>query len=43
MNQTVYFTKKSSFYTFLGFTQSHSKPLDDIDIFFELIAGSLKK
>ena len=32
-NQTLTFTNKSFFYTILGFTQSHSYPLDDIDGF----------
>ena len=41
-NQTLLFTKKSFFYTILGFTQSHSYPLDDIDGFFQMIAGSYK-
>ena len=30
------------FYTILGFTRSHSYPLDDIDGFYQLIAGSCK-
>ena len=42
INQTLIFTKKSFFYTILGFTQSHSYPLDDIDGFYQLIAGSYK-
>ena len=33
INQTLIFTNKSFFYTILGFTQSHSYPLDDIDAF----------
>ena len=41
-NQTSIFTKKSFFYTILGFTQSRSYPLDDIDGFYQLIAGSYK-
>ena len=41
-NQTLIFTNKSFFYTILGFTQSHSYPLDDIDGFYQLIAGSYK-
>ena len=41
-NQTLLFTKKSFFYTILGFTQSRSYPLDDIDGFYQLIAGSYK-
>ena len=42
INQTLIFTNKSFFYTLLGFTQSHSCPLDDIDGFYQLIAGSYK-
>ena len=41
-NQTLIFTNKSFFYTLLGFTQSHSYPLDDIEGFYQLIAGSYK-
>ena len=41
--QTLIFTNKSFFYTILGFTQSHSYPLDDIDGFYQLIAGSYKR
>ena len=41
-NQTLIFTNKSFFYTILGFTQSHSHSLDDIDGFYQLIAGSYK-
>ena len=41
-NQTLIFTEKSSFYTILGLTQSHSYPLDDIDGFYQLIKGSYK-
>ena len=39
-NQMLIFTAKSFFYTILGFTQSHSHPLDDINGFYQLIAGS---
>ena len=39
-NRTLLFTKKSFFYTILGFTQSRSYPLDDIEGFYQLIAGS---
>ena len=39
-NQTLIFTERSFFYTILGFTQSRSYPLDDIDGFYQLIAGS---
>ena len=42
INQTLIFTEKSFFYTVLGFTQSRSYPLDDIDGFYQLIAGSYK-
>ena len=42
INQTLIFTNKCFFYTILGFTQSHSYPLDDIDGFHQLIAGSYK-
>ena len=38
INQTLIFTKKSFFYTILGFAQSHS----DIDGFYQLIKGSYK-
>ena len=41
-NQTLIFTEKSFFYTILGFTRSHSYPLDNIDGFYHLIAGSYK-
>ena len=41
-NQTLIFTNKSFFYTIPGFTQSRSYPLDDIDGFYQLIAGSYK-
>ena len=41
-NQTLLFTKKSFFYTILGFTRSRSYPLDDIDGFYRLTAGSYK-
>ena len=42
INQTLFFTEKSFFYTILGFTQSQLYPLDDIDGFYQLIAGSYK-
>ena len=42
INQTLIFTEKSFFYTLLGFTQSRSYPLDDIDGFYQIIAGSYK-
>ena len=41
-NQTLIFTERSFFYTIFGFTQSHSHPLDYIDGFYWLIAGSYK-
>ena len=40
--QTLIFTGKSFFYTILGFTTSRSYPLDDIDGFYQLIAGSYR-
>ena len=42
INQTLIFTKRSFFYTILGFTQSRSYPLDDTDSHYQLIAGSCK-
>ena len=42
INQTLLFTEKSFFYTILGFSQSRSYPLDDIEGFYQLIAGSYK-
>ena len=42
INQTLIFTEKSFFYTILGFTQSRSYPLDDIDGFYQIIAGWYK-
>ena len=42
INQTLIFTEKSFFYTILGFNQSRSYPLDDVDGFYQLIAGSYK-
>ena len=42
INQTLIFTEKSFFDTILGFTQSRSYPLDDIDGFYQLIPGSYK-
>ena len=42
INQTLIFTERSFFYTILGFTQSRSYPLDDIEGFYQLIAGSYK-
>ena len=40
--QTLIFTNKSFFYTILGFTRSHSYPLEDIEGFYQLTAGSYK-
>ena len=40
INQTSIFTEKSFFYTISGFTRSQSYPPDDIDGFYQLIAGS---
>ena len=42
INQTFLFTEKSFFYTILGFIQSRSYHLDDIDGFCQIIAGSYK-
>ena len=42
INQTLIFTEKSFFYTILGYNQSRSYPLYDIDGFYQLIAGSYK-
>ena len=42
INQTLLFTEKSFFYTILGFTQSRSYPLDDIDGLYQILAGSYK-
>ena len=41
-NQTIIFTEKSFFYTTLGFTRSPYYSRDDIDGFYQLIAGSYK-
>ena len=41
-NQTLISTNKSFFYTILGFTRLHSYPLEDIDGFYQLSAGSYK-
>ena len=40
--QTLLFTERSFFYTILGFTQSRSYPLNDIDSHYQLVAGSYK-
>ena len=42
INQTLLFTEKSFFYTILGFTQSRSYPLEDIENFYQLVAGLYK-
>ena len=41
-NQTFIFTETTFFYTILGFARPRSYPLDDIDGFYQLIAGSYK-
>ena len=41
-NQTLIFTHKSFFHTILGFTQSHQGPLNDIEGFYQILAGSYK-
>ena len=40
--QTLIFTEKSFFFTILSFTRSRSYPVDDIEGFYQLIAGSYK-
>ena len=40
INQTLIFTKKTFFYSLLGFTQSHQGPLNDIEGFYQILAGS---
>ena len=40
INQTLIFTNKSFFYFILGFTQSHQGPLNDIEGFYQILAGS---
>ena len=42
INQTLVYTERCFFYTILGFTQSRSYPLNDIDSHYQLIAGSYK-
>ena len=42
-NQTLFFTKKSFFYTILGFNQSHSREVDDIEDFIQLIPRSYER
>ena len=41
-NQTLLLTEKFFFYTFLGFTQSRSYPLEDKENYYQLIPGSYK-
>ena len=41
-NQTLIFTGKTSFNTILGFTRSRPYPLDYIEKFYQLVAGSYK-
>ena len=41
-NKTIRFTKRSFFYTILGFTRSHSGLLGDTDGFVQLISGTYK-
>ena len=41
-NQTLIFTEKSFLYTILGFTRSRFYLLDDIDGFYQFVAGSYK-
>ena len=42
INQTLIFNEKSFFNTILGFSRSHSYPLNDIDRFYQLIPGTYK-
>ena len=42
INQTLTFTKRSFVLTILGFTQSPSRPLGDIDGFIQLVPGTHK-
>ena len=42
INQTLIFTKKSFFYTLLGFTLSHLGPFNDIEGFVQLLPGKYK-
>ena len=41
-NQTLLFTNKSFFYIILGFNQSYQPPLNDIEGFYQILAGSYK-
>ena len=40
INKMLIFTEHSFFYTILGFTQSHQGPLNDIEGFYQILAGS---
>ena len=42
VNQILIFTGKSFLHTLLGVTQSHSRPLNNIEGFIQLIPGSFK-
>ena len=42
-DQTLLFTIKSFFYTILGFNQSYQGPLNDIEGFYQILAGSYKR
>ena len=42
INQTLIFTKRSFLCTILGFTQSYSRPLGDLDGYIQLIPGTYK-
>ena len=42
-NKTIRFTKKSILYTILGFVQSHSGPLGDIDGYSQMFPRTYKK
>ena len=42
-NQTIKFTKKSFFYTKLGFAQSHFYPLDDTERFYQIKLALYKR
>ena len=41
-NQTLIFTIKSFFYAIVGYTQSHQVPLNDIEVFYQILPGSYK-
>ena len=42
-NKTKMFTEKSLFCRFLGFTQSHSGVLGDVEAFVQLVPGTYKR